>query len=113
MVDATAKSMATSVALQHFSWLRTAGLPEDSCARIEDPQFDGAGLFNAETDDILENVQKKRSAARRWGVYPSYQQRPQQNQWRQPYKSYQKFQCDPPKQTSYTCLLYTSPSPRD
>ena len=29
-------------------------------------------IGNAETNDILENVQKKRSAARCWGFYPSY-----------------------------------------
>ena len=81
-VDATVKSMVTSVALRRFSWLRMAGLAEDAQAHIEDLPSDGAGLFHAETDDILENVQKKCSAARRWGVYPSYQQRPQQNQWK-------------------------------
>ena len=70
-VDATAKSMATSVALRRFSWLSMADLAEDAWARIKDLPFDGAGLFHAETDDILENIQKKRSAARCWGVYPA------------------------------------------
>ena len=38
-VDATAKSMATSVALQHFTCLRTTGLAEDAHAHIEDLPF--------------------------------------------------------------------------
>ena len=54
-VDATSKSMASSVAHWHFSWLR--GLAEDACARIEDLPYDGVGLFNAEMDNILENIQ--------------------------------------------------------
>ena len=80
--------MAISIALLRFSCLRIAGLAEDTRARIEDIPFDGAGLSYAETDDMLENVQKKHSAARHWGVYPSYQQRPQQNQWKWPHNSY-------------------------
>ena len=101
-VDDTAKSVATSVALQRFSWLTTAGLTEEARTCTEDLPFDGTGLFNAETDDIQENIQKKRSAARCWGVYCSYQQRPHCAQWQHPYNSYQKFHQGPQRQTSHT-----------
>ena len=40
-----------------------AGVAEDAQACIKDLPFNGTGLFNAEMDDILENVQKKH-----WGV---------------------------------------------
>ena len=73
------------------------GLAKDMRTCIEDLPFDGLGLFNAETDDVLENVQKNRTAARCLGIYPTYQQYPQLNQWHRP----QKFQQEPQRQTSY------------
>ena len=69
--------ISSSVSLHCFSWLRMAGLAEDTCTRVRDLLFDGMGLFNAETDYILENVQEKRMAARCWGVYPTFQQCPE------------------------------------
>ena len=44
--DAASKAMANSIPLRRHTWLRSAGISDDTRSRIEDLPFDGTGLFN-------------------------------------------------------------------
>lgn len=63
VVDASSKQATTAIALRYHAWLRAATLPDDARLRIEDMPFDGVGLFNVKTDEVLkEHQQIKRTA---------------------------------------------------
>ena len=80
--------MATAVALRRHARLHSAHIADDSCMCIEDLPFDAFGLFDNKTDEILDNLQKLRKAARSYNIQLYY--RPHQYQWCQPY-SYQQY----------------------
>lgn len=56
--DASAKQIATAIALRKYAWLRSATIPDDARMSIEDLPFDGSGLFDGKSDDILGELQK-------------------------------------------------------
>lgn len=98
--DAASKQIATSISLWRHAWLRSATIPDDVRSRIEDLPFDGIGLFDTKTDEILDSLQKTRKIAH---SYSSQGYRPARQPWccqytYQPYK-YQK-DCFRPQQPS-------------
>ena len=55
VIEAASKHMATAIALRRYAWLCSARILDDSYIRIEDLPFDGVGLFNTRTNEILDN----------------------------------------------------------
>ena len=81
MVDTASKQIATSVTLRHYAWLHSASISEDARYRIEDLPFDGVGLYDDKTDEILDNLIKLRKMAKSY----TNQQNCPQNTWCHPY----------------------------
>ena len=46
--------------LWRYAWLRSSGVPDESRRCIENLAFNGGGLFNTRTDDIMEDLIKKK-----------------------------------------------------
>lgn len=91
VIDAASKQQNTSIVLHRHAWLQSATIPEDARMHIEDLPFDGVGLFNGKTDDILNDLQKMRRTARSYNTQSSY--RPYKQQWHRPYgQSYNTYQ---------------------
>lgn len=99
-MDAASRGLATAVVLRRYSWLRSAGLTDDARRRIEDLPFDGEGLFNSGTDDIMENLQKKKNTAKRLGLNQSTQNRQQSYQPR-PFQPFRSFTPRPQQSPTY------------
>lgn len=57
-LDASARTIASGVALRHHAWLRTSSFPYDSRAFIEDLPFDGDRLFHSTTDNAIQELDK-------------------------------------------------------
>lgn len=77
VINTASRQAAALITLQHQAWLCSASIPEDAQAQIEDLPFDGFGLFDSKTDDILENLQKYRKMAKSYSsqnTYRSYRQ---------------------------------------
>lgn len=53
VLESSARTLSTAVALRRFAWLRGITLPHDTKTMIEDISFDGTSLFNSETDAKL------------------------------------------------------------
>ena len=79
IVGAASRHMATAVALRRHAWLRAAHICDDSRMRIEDLPFGGVGLFDTKTDEIPDNLQKRRKTARSYNTQYCY--KPQCYQW--------------------------------
>lgn len=61
---AASKQIATSISLRRHDWLRSVNISDDAKARIEDRPFDGDGLFDGKTDDVLKSLQECKKTAR-------------------------------------------------
>lgn len=72
--NAAAKQLSTAIALCRHAWLRSATLPEDARTYIEDLPFDGLGLFDPKTDDILNDQQKLRRSYNSQNSFRPYKQ---------------------------------------
>ena len=64
IVNAASKQVAMAVTLHHHTWLQSLGISEDVRSRIEDLPFDGVGLFDEKTDEILDYLLNLRRTAR-------------------------------------------------
>lgn len=58
-METSAKTLTTAVAIQRHYWLRSTTLSQEAKFAIEDLPFDGTGLFNASTDAMLQEIDKK------------------------------------------------------
>ncbi|KAJ7304165.1 hypothetical protein JRQ81_011695 [Phrynocephalus forsythii] len=67
------RSLGAAVILRRHSWLRSTGLPEDIKGHIEYLPFEGEGLFHIKTDEIIQDLEKKRTIAKRLNLYPQHQ----------------------------------------
>lgn len=63
VADKASKQVATANSLRRHAWLRSTTIPDDARSCIEDLPFDGVGLFDANTDKILDGLQKFRKTA--------------------------------------------------
>ena len=75
ILDAASHNLMTGVAMRRQAWLKSAAIPEDSKARILDLPFDGSGLFDPKTDEILKGLYEAKKAARSYAAQPFYKQR--------------------------------------
>lgn len=91
LVDVSSRQATTAIALRRHAWLKATTLPEDAKTRIEEMPFDGIGLFNTKTDDILKEHQQMKRTAKSYAA-PSTS-RPFNTQWRKPYTSQQYSTC--------------------
>ncbi|KAL8202982.1 UNVERIFIED_CONTAM: hypothetical protein K2H54_034026 [Gekko kuhli] len=76
-----ASSLATGIALRRHAWLRTAHLPDDIKAKVEDLPFDGEGLFHTTTDQYLTSIDDSRKTAKRLGFFSATPSKPKQRTW--------------------------------
>ena len=81
--DMASKQLATAVSLCRHAWLQSAGISDDVRTRIEDLPFDGIGLSDEKTDDILDNLLKLRKPARSYSTQQSHAG----TSWHRPYQS--------------------------
>lgn len=102
VLESSARTLSTAVALRRFGWLRSTALSSYTKAIIEDLAFDGLGLFNAETDATLRRLDKDIKASRSLGISsrPTFKRRP--------YYSWKKTQQSPdrysrPSSSSSSC----------
>ena len=101
--DCDAKVMVGAVTLRRHAWLCSSGLTKETHTRIEDLPFDGVGLFNAKTDEAMDNLQKARNMAKRMGFAAP----PQQQRYRRwnpsPSANFSRYQPQrPPYQQGHT-----------
>ncbi|KAL8188151.1 UNVERIFIED_CONTAM: hypothetical protein K2H54_062198 [Gekko kuhli] len=73
--------LATGIALRRHAWLRTAHLPDDIKAKVEDLPFDGEGLFHTTTDQYLTSIDDSRKTAKRLGFFSATPSKPKQRTW--------------------------------
>ncbi|KAL8173140.1 UNVERIFIED_CONTAM: hypothetical protein K2H54_040593 [Gekko kuhli] len=71
----------TGIALRRHAWLRTAHLPDDIKAKVEDLPFDGEGLFHTTTDQYLTSIDDSRKTAKRLGFFSATPSKPKQRTW--------------------------------
>lgn len=83
IVESSAKTLVSAVALRRFALLRSTALPAETKTMILDLPFDGMGLFNSGTDTQLQRIDKSIKASRALGVSSS-SSRPSSRQ-QQPY----------------------------
>ena len=68
IIDSSARQLVAAIALRRYAWLKSAQIPDDIRMQIEDLPFNGSGLFNDKTDDILENLQKFKKTAQSYNT---------------------------------------------
>lgn len=68
VLESSAQTMSTAVALRRFRWLRATSLSSEAKSIIEDMAFNGLGLFNAETDVVLRRLDKNIKASKSLGI---------------------------------------------
>ena len=59
----------SSIALRRHAWLRSSGITEDARSCIEELPFNGSGLFNEKTDELMGNLHKIRKTAKSLFIY--------------------------------------------
>ncbi|KAJ7317190.1 hypothetical protein JRQ81_003352 [Phrynocephalus forsythii] len=74
--DCSSKVLNASVTLRCHAWLRTTGLLDDHKAQIETLPFEGTGLYNASTDDLMEDRHRKQDTAKKLNVIPQQPKQP-------------------------------------
>ena len=67
MADAVSKAMTSAIALKRHAW-HSAGIIDDAQSHTEDLPFDGVGLFNEKTDEVMENLHKIRKTVYSYSV---------------------------------------------
>ncbi|KAJ7324502.1 hypothetical protein JRQ81_017522 [Phrynocephalus forsythii] len=87
IIDCTARSIGTAVTLRRHSWCRSTGLADDIRSQIEFQPFECEGLFHMKTDEIMDGLQKKQTAAKRLGIFAQCQQRPFRQPWERSFPS--------------------------
>lgn len=103
VIDVSSRQATTAIALRRHAWLKATTLPEDARACIEEMPFDGVGLFNTKTDDVLKEHQQMKRTAKSYSTLST--NRPFKSQWRKPYTSQQytyqptRANVDRPRQT--------------
>lgn len=67
-LEASARMLTTTVAIRHHSWLITTNLPYDTRGLIEDMPFNGSGLFHANIDATLQDLDRSIKMSKTLGV---------------------------------------------